>query len=67
MDDGSLPLDEGRALPAHLLDAHEEFGRPGTVYLFCKVCSTPPLHPILPVWTYCARQSSVSCELLIPH
>lgn len=41
VDDGSLPLEEGRALRAHLLDAHEEIGRPGTVYLFCKVRLAP--------------------------
>ena len=36
MDDGSLPLEDGK-LPFFLLDAHEEQGTPGTLYLFGKV------------------------------
>jgi hypothetical protein len=38
--DAELPL-EGDAMTAHLLDAHEEAGQPGTVYLFCKVRGAP--------------------------
>ena len=34
-DDGSLPLEDGK-LPFFLLDAHEEPGTPGTLYLFGK-------------------------------
>lgn len=33
-------------MTAHLLDAHEEAGQPGTVYLFCKVRGAP-LNPLL--------------------
>jgi hypothetical protein len=34
--DAELPL-EGDAMTLHLMDAHEEAGQPGTVYLFGKV------------------------------
>ena len=34
--DDELPL-EGDTMTVHLMDAHEEAGQPGTVYLFCKV------------------------------
>ena len=35
-DDGSLPVDGEGTLPFYMLDAHEEMGAPGTVYLFGK-------------------------------
>ena len=35
-DDGSLPVDGEGTLPFYMLDAHEEIGAPGTVYLFGK-------------------------------
>ena len=36
--DGTLPLAaDGESMQMHLLDAHEEIGYPGTVYLFGKV------------------------------
>ena len=35
-DDGSLPVDGQGTLPFYMLDAHEEIGVPGTVYLFGK-------------------------------
>ena len=44
VDDGSLPLEDGK-LPFFLLDAHEEPGTPGTLYLFGKVLHTQHLHP----------------------
>ena len=44
MDDGSLPLEDGK-LPFFLLDAHEEQGTPGTLYLFGKVLPTQQLPP----------------------
>ena len=37
VDDGSLPVDGEGTLPFYMLDAHEEYGAPGTVYLFGKV------------------------------
>ena len=45
MVDGSLPLEDGK-LPFFLLDAHEEQGTPGTLYLFGKVRHTQHLHPM---------------------
>ena len=44
MDDGSLPLEDGK-LPFFLLDAHEELGTPGTLYLFGKVRHTQHIQP----------------------
>ena len=41
VDDGSLPLEDGK-LPFFLLDAHEELGTPGTLYLFGKVRHAQP-------------------------
>ena len=43
MDDGSLPLDPDGQLPFFFLDAHEEPGVPGVVYVFGKVRVEPPL------------------------
>lgn len=50
--DAELPL-EGDAMTAHLLDAHEEAGQPGTVYLFCKVRGAPLSTPACSAWQPC--------------
>lgn len=38
-NDGTLPVDTDGALPFYFVDAHEEHGQPGTVFLFGKVSS----------------------------
>ena len=37
VDDGSLPVDGGGALPFFFLDAHEEAASPDRLFLFGKV------------------------------
>ncbi len=58
MDDGSLQLDEGRALRAHLLDAHQELRHPATVYLFCKV--RQPTLPRVPLSIWASLAASAA-------
>ena len=44
--DGTLPLAaDGESMQMHLLDAHEEIGYPGTVYLFGKVRRLSDMSP----------------------
>ena len=54
--DSELPL-EGDAMTAHLLDAHEEAGQPGTVYLFCKVQAALLSAPACSAWQPCSLHS----------
>ncbi len=63
VDDGSLPLEDGK-LPFFLLDAHEELGTPGTLYLFGKARHMQHLHPTSP--RCCRSKPETTACLAIP-
>ena len=61
VDDGSLLLENGK-LPFFLLDAHEELGTPGTLYLFGKV----GIRSLFSSLYHCLSKPGVTPRLALP-